>query len=147
MSTRERILERRARFVAAAAAAMVVGCDGVSPVEPQVCLSQALTCDRAWPIEVPADVCVGDRFDVRLSVPIDCHAVYATSDPELLVLDGRTAIALKPGKVTITAIFDTGTSTADVEIHACAVDAATDVPSDAASDALSDTASDVSDTD
>lgn len=134
MSTRDRILERRARFVAAAAAAMVVGCDGVGPAEPQVCLSQALTCDRAWPIEVPESVCVGDRFDVRMSVPIECPAVYATSDPELLVFDGRTAIALKPGKVTITAIFDSGTSTADVELRACAADAAVDVSSDAAND-------------
>lgn len=126
MSTRDRILERRARFVAAAAAAMVVGCDGPDAAEPQVCLSQALTCDHAWGIVVPTQVCVGDRFDVRLSVPIDCRAVYATSDPELLVFDGRTAIARKPGKVTITAIFDTGTSTADVEIRACPADAASD---------------------
>lgn len=152
MSARDRILERRARFVAAAmvSAAMLPGCEGPDDgryAEP--CLSMPRTCDDVYlnRVLVPSTVCAGERFEVQADAPSDCAPVFATSDPDLLVIDGSTAVARKPGKVTITAIFRRGTVSAEVEILACASDAAAETASDGAleapaSDAAAEAASD-----
>ncbi|MBI2388055.1 MAG: hypothetical protein HYV09_00435 [Deltaproteobacteria bacterium] len=142
MNARDRILERRARFVAAAmvSAAMLPGCDGTS--EAEVCLSMAVSCDDVYlhTINVPATVCAGDRFEVQVDAPPGCSFVLATTDPELLVIEGTTATALRPGKVKIEALFERGVIGANITILACDADASTEAASDGAGDAPDDAA-------
>jgi len=127
--SRRRILERRARFVAAVS---VMGASvGMAACEAQVCLSTVPECDGGYQgileLDVPAKVCVGDRFAVR-TANVSCggrrdvtdHAVLATSDPEKVTIDGYVAFARAPGTVTISARTDSnGWTSTTVTILAC----------------------------
>jgi len=148
---RRRVLERRARFVAAA---MTLGAaSGVAACEPMVCLDVPPDCDadtRRLVVTAPTSVCEGDRFSLVAEDTGYCgteivtsRAVFATSDPALLVIEGATARALKPGAVTVTALFDGREGQASLVIGAC-TDAATDAGTDAATatDVLDDTTGD-----
>jgi len=143
---RRRILERRARFVAAA---MALGASaGVAACEPQVCLEPVLDCDadtRELVIDAPASVCAGDVFRLTAVKVGLCGAdavsprtVFATSDATLLVIDGASARALKPGTVVVSALFEGNEAKASIVIAPCA-DAAVDA---AVSDSSSEDASD-----
>ncbi|MBI2388056.1 MAG: hypothetical protein HYV09_00440 [Deltaproteobacteria bacterium] len=151
MSARDRILERRAAFVAAAIAVSAAGmsaCDD-DVVGPTVCLEPSIDCDASpgsVDLVAPKQMCVGDKFKLEAYMSWcgdGSKPVFATSDPNLLVVDGSTAIALKPGKVTITALMGKSSGSALVEILPCAdggVDAGPGPASDAGSDATGDVA-------
>lgn len=141
MTARDRILERRAAFVAAAIAvsAAGLGCDE-DITGPTVCLEPAIDCDASpgsVDLVAPKQMCVGDEFTLEASMSWcgdGSKPVFATSDPALLVIDGSTAIALKPGKVTITALIGKNSASASVDVLACAEDAGADAASEASSD-------------
>jgi hypothetical protein len=95
-------------------------------------------------LDAPATVCVGTRTNVR--VWTDCEAtpeqldgvVLATSDPSRIVFEGRAAIAVGAGTVTIVALVDGKPHReATITVQDCASDAAagdTSAPADASAD-------------
>lgn len=139
---RTRILERRARFLAAAT---LIGA-GVGHVacEAQACLDVAAPCESdpnaRYVVEGPKQVCVGEVFAVRY-VNLYCgqrtdatrDAKFTSSDFTVVTLrDNASFVAVGPGRAVITAVFndDSGTpATLEVEVTAC-----TDAASDAAGD-------------
>ena len=132
MSARTAVLARRARFVAAAlgalAAAPALGC---SP-----CLKVAVDCEtgaRRLRLVVPPTLCVGDSFtpDAVRDDPCGLHgesvtdrAVFATSDHDLVVFDGRTGYARGVGRVTLTVLE--GGEQSSIEIYVAECGAAAD---------------------
>lgn len=104
--------------------------------------SIAVDCTTLQPrvrVEVALEApCVGDRFPVRaLRGPSYCTdskalpAVFATSNPDLLVVDSTqfdpaVAIARGPGRVTITALHEGARGSADVVIADCSDDGGRD---------------------
>lgn len=148
---RSRILERRARFVAAA---MTLGAaSGVAACEPQVCLEMAVDCDADVPtllVDGPSSLCVGEQASFTATTSGSCggetvtsRAVFATSDPALLVFEGSRARALGVGSVVVTALFDGKKATTTVQLVECAdasapKDVGTDADSSAATDADAD---------
>lgn len=101
----------------------------------------AIDCDAYVPqlgVSGPSSMCVGEQVAFEATTSGACggetvtsRAVFATSDPALLVFEGARARALGVGTVTVTALFDGQKATTTVEIVACP-DAS--VPHDAASD-------------
>lgn len=127
MTARDRILQRRGAFIAAA----IVGAAGLPACGPTACLEPSVNCDanpNGVVLDAPGKVCVGDRFELNAYQSYcgdGSKPVFATSDPDLLVIDGTTALAKKTGRVTITVLFGTRSATATVDIVSCA-DASTD---------------------
>jgi len=137
---RQRILDRRARFLAAAViggAVLEVAC------EAQACLSVAPVCDSdpqtRYVVEGPNKMCTGDRVKVRY-VAVYCgsrndvtaDATFTSSNPGVVALESGVVRGLSPGRATITGIFSDGSgmpASLTVEVREC---------SDAASDALDD---------
>lgn len=127
---RRKILARRNQFVAAALAASSAAVLPACDTQAQVCLEPMWECDEHTLVaHAPDEVCVGDRFAVRASrgcdgggLPEDVTAgvVFATSDPELLVIEGSMALARGEGVVELTAIIDGLTATKKVHVLACA---------------------------
>jgi len=139
---RNNILERRARFVAAAAVIVVAACEPAC--EPQVCLSTAPQCDadqtQRYVVEGPSTLCVGERGDVRY-VLFYCDqrteatrdTKFTSSDPGIASVENNGVVrALGVGRAVITGNFidNSGESaTLTIEVSACA-DAATDARDD-----------------
>ncbi len=76
--------------------------------------------------------CVGDRFPLRALRRYDwcpsAHdalpAVFATSDPDVLVIEGKgydpaQAVARGPGQVTITAVHESETASVEITVEDC----------------------------
>jgi hypothetical protein len=112
--------------------------------------SYAVPCSPSLSVEsAVTTACVGDRFPIRARQNTEAcvaeavPAVFATSHPDLLVIEGKEfdpaqAIARGAGTVTITAIYDGATATTQVAISDCStgVDAGRpDTDADAGADA------------
>jgi len=101
-------------------------------------------------VTTSATMCIGTRGDVELSdadLPGFCanaaiaNVVLATSNPSVLVIEGRKAIAVGAGSATVTALVDgKPAGSATITVAACAADAAAETATrdDAATDAPSD---------
>lgn len=109
--------------------------DGVLVHNKSIAVSCSEEQMRAIRIEAPiVAACAGDRFPIRAlrGVPSYCDstpvpAVFATSDPNILVVEGPAfdpaiAVARAPGVVTVTALHQGARATAQITIEACDVD-------------------------
>lgn len=77
-------------------------------------------------VQAPSTACAGDRFDVRVlrdtryrDVDLTADAVFATSDPDVLVIEGSKALARAPGVVRLTAIVGSKTANKTLLVKSC----------------------------
>ncbi len=144
---RRTILARRRAFIAAA---LVGSATAIPACEPTVCLdvvSECVPTEDVYTVDASGDPCVGKIVVLRAARSSGCGdgadlsdvAVYATSDPTKLVIEGKVARGVAPGTVVVTALVDgIPRATTEVVVRECAADAGTDSAPETPTDAPSD---------